>query len=1069
MITTQDLSLILEQKNFLAINSFIKRCPNINDLLLDTDTLPFFLVIQKGDTEIAELFRQAGVNFDQGSKRFENALSCAVFYERCDMIEYLLNHSFDMNNPETRKTALGLALILAAKHSNAHISQKLIEMGADVNTHDPVIGKTALHWAAERGYHDLMSILIEHGAKIHSRDCEANTPIHLACESNHIKCASLLVDREVDLSLKNSYGYSPLGTAIIFGTPSMMKVLLAGVSELDAFVIEQISKELIFLAMYEKKCTILELLIDFMLENAPELLSDKLLATAIEQKNSRAIRSLLKNQHIIDTQLNEEVINSLFTKKSPQLRLIKLLLPCFLTQLKKMPHSSSAVDSAPSTASNILNKYLSFARSQKDRAYAEVSSFLVSLGTQVNDTSDNASELFLAAQQKDYELCSDLILLKDSETGIVNHNSALSLMIENGASLEETKAVRLITAINFYDEADPHLLLILEKAACAGNTAHLQWILDNKININLANSDGTTALMFAARERQIATVQFCIQHGANLNAVDKEGRTALFYLALENRLDSQESEALEIVKLLVDSGIDINHVDYSNKSALYYVTKNGTFSEKLIALGADYRYLLELKNKKINMVVNKAVSTAIDRLFAELFDPDSWQKKLPGIFSNYLKRVVLDGGMTTSIPVFSNIALFAHKHDKLSLSMIAHLLDLSDLRKDGSYISLFIHSLNAVAKAMNDTVPHASLESLRLYCVIANSMKKITDFGAPIQMRSAIISFIINKVAQGSYNWPKFCTWLKNEPQILQYWRRPGLLMELTDTTRTMCHGPIEETVLPFLAEQSSKFFESWVEHFLPGVPIRTEHFLQERNNYQQALALRNKRSSFEDSYQAELNSLFSQKEFKIFLGHLGLDDAPLPLVYREYQQQLNEYQSLSSEAMTLCSDYISNKGQFLEKYRALKESGSTAALTPSLCELYEKAISVGNGYCNSRENLYAFHKNQLDAKIEVYLTLTDEQLEVLIDDNQHARLASEKRGLDKLTSSATEEVVRLSESHSDLETPLNNLTQQINRDNLDKPLAERVRPLIACHPHAPRLIFSQTSMPVVNDSSYNP
>lgn len=52
---------------------------------------------------------------------------------------------------------------------------------------------TALHWAAKRGYTELMQILIDHGADVHMEDSLENTPLWYAMHLGHLDCIVLLI------------------------------------------------------------------------------------------------------------------------------------------------------------------------------------------------------------------------------------------------------------------------------------------------------------------------------------------------------------------------------------------------------------------------------------------------------------------------------------------------------------------------------------------------------------------------------------------------------------------------------------------------------------------------------------------------------------------------------------------------------------------------------------------------------------------------------------------------------------------------------------------------------------
>jgi len=67
----------------------------------------------------------------------------------------------------------------------------------------------------------------------------------------------------------------------------------------------------------------------------------------------------------------------------------------------------------------------------------------------------------------------------------------------------------------------------LRRAAQAGRTAFVLKLLDRGDDIDSAEDDGITALMFAAEGGHIDVVMLLIQYRADVHAVDVDGLTAL--------------------------------------------------------------------------------------------------------------------------------------------------------------------------------------------------------------------------------------------------------------------------------------------------------------------------------------------------------------------------------------------------------------------------------------------------------------------------------------------------------------------------------------------------------------
>jgi hypothetical protein len=67
------------------------------------------------------------------------------------------------------------------------------------------------------------------------------------------------------------------------------------------------------------------------------------------------------------------------------------------------------------------------------------------------------------------------------------------------------------------------------------NGPHLEWLLRLSANPNVANMDGTTALMYASLNGDEPLVKLLLNYGADPRISNSDGMNALDYAALNNR------------------------------------------------------------------------------------------------------------------------------------------------------------------------------------------------------------------------------------------------------------------------------------------------------------------------------------------------------------------------------------------------------------------------------------------------------------------------------------------------------------------------------------------------------
>jgi len=84
-----------------------------------------------------------------------------------------------------------------------------------------------------------------------------------------------------------------------------------------------------------------------------------------------------------------------------------------------------------------------------------------------------------------------------------------------------------------------------------GHLPVVQYLIENKANVNQANFDGTTALYASSFKGHLQVVQYLIQNGADVNQAAKNGISPLIAAIYNNHT--------EVAKFLVRNDADIGH------------------------------------------------------------------------------------------------------------------------------------------------------------------------------------------------------------------------------------------------------------------------------------------------------------------------------------------------------------------------------------------------------------------------------------------------------------------------------------------------------------------------------
>ena len=152
------------------------------------------------------------------------------------------------------------------------------------------------------------------------------------------------------------------------------------------------------------------------------------------------------------------------------------------------------------------------------------------------------------------------------------HSGVVKLLLERGAdwkvrSLDrETKPPKLSAASSISPIPRGGFTALLFTAR-EGDVATARVMLDAGVDVNYGDVDNATALTVAIMNKQFTFAKFLIDRGADVNIVEASGRTPLYaitdirnedYSALPNRPLEDPLPSLDVVKALLDRGAKVD-------------------------------------------------------------------------------------------------------------------------------------------------------------------------------------------------------------------------------------------------------------------------------------------------------------------------------------------------------------------------------------------------------------------------------------------------------------------------------------------------------------------------------
>jgi ankyrin repeat protein len=138
-------------------------------------------------------------------------------------VEYELKKGAPVDLPEEVKQST--ALMFAAERGFSEIVGRLVAGGANVK-HKNKYGFTALHAAASGGHSGVAKYLLDNGAEIDARDNLGQTPLSFAAERGSLEAARVLVENGADVNNPSQKGWSPVYAATSNNSVEMVRLLI---------------------------------------------------------------------------------------------------------------------------------------------------------------------------------------------------------------------------------------------------------------------------------------------------------------------------------------------------------------------------------------------------------------------------------------------------------------------------------------------------------------------------------------------------------------------------------------------------------------------------------------------------------------------------------------------------------------------------------------------------------------------------------------------------------------------------------------------------------------------------
>ncbi|KAK6347945.1 hypothetical protein TWF718_005765 [Orbilia javanica] len=399
-------------------------------------------------------------------------------------------------------------------------SRLVYELG--INVTDGKYERSALSWAAERGYDDIVTEILKvprwraipsvfkREAKVNARDRYMRTPLTYAVWGGHISVIKALVKAGARADLRDDTEGTPLSYAICGGRSDIINILKKGG---QGAISNDIAVVLFLSAVEQGRDDVVEYLLETAGVSPNETDRDgrAVLSTSAGKGHHKTCEVLIRHGAVVEARDGKGETAMMRSVLSGSSRTVRVFLENGASVEENFPSGETLFESA------------------WDRKYHEVCWALIQAGGDVERESyGGLTPLALAVRGGAVELVEELL--------------------RRGANVE-AKGQRGKTP--------------LIEAARIGNTQTVQLLLDNRANINAVDGRGWTPLMTATRNGKIETVRLLLQRGADMELVESEdGWTALHFSV---RFDYGPAK---VVELLLESGASAEARDRHGQTPL---------------------------------------------------------------------------------------------------------------------------------------------------------------------------------------------------------------------------------------------------------------------------------------------------------------------------------------------------------------------------------------------------------------------------------------------------------------------------------------------------------------------
>lgn len=788
---------------------------NLDRFSLSTWVNGFYMLcdaITRGRLEIAKLLINHGCVVKQGCQR-GTVLHTAAIHGDLEIVKMLTEKYCSM--ADQNDSGLTVLHMFAQRRTVDEMSIRilvhlLVTKKGNVNIKNNPANYTPLHFAAECGNPEMISLLLKHGAQVNSKTASGRTALHIAASNGYTSAVRILLQHDKEVHLKDKMNKTPLCLAIENQDLPTIQVFMSSFlrtsNNRDSLV--KNNPLLIYSAVETMNPSVVvqTLVVGKVLIDACSIETGKNpLHLAVEKESEDIVGMLLK--HHADVNAKQKSVGSVGTTalhiaaKKDLLDISNLLLHCgakpeAVDEKGKTALYLAAENGSLDVATSLLKKGYQISAlftPEKSKGYTplhvavengyeDIVRMFLGKGISVElSTKTGLRPLHLAAYKGNATLVK--ILLKyganPSSAGLTTVETPLFFAAHAGSS-EIVEIFSEVSTNRKKEWLEGYVALYI--ASYHGHESVFQILLRKGVDPNSNFKNYLTPLHAAAQMGHKNIVNLLLEKGAVVNPSEKNGADKRFSTPIIAAvLNGHE----EIVQMLLDHGADLNAslnsvVEVQSK-AESLLTYGYSSSSDLVAKGLIRGY------KLIHFAAESGNKSIIDMLLKRGHDVNLEAKNSETPLSIAVKRehveivaYLLENGANTNLKGLLFTAILTKNVGivELLLKFNTPLNFTSSFGRAGGYTPLHMAVMKsnvAIVELLlkrGATVDVHTDQDFPLHCAVKRGKKdiisKLIEFGASIE----------SQCGQGLS--PLFHSVLNNDKDVFLLLLREGAFFDAT-------------------------------------------------------------------------------------------------------------------------------------------------------------------------------------------------------------------------------------------------------------------------------------------------